>query len=58
MKSFKSYDEHHCSRIEKEKLKADLAHCDATYSSKSDLGTCYLNARRSSEKREYACMYS
>lgn len=52
------HDDHHCSVIERKRLKLDIAYCDATYDSESALNACYTRAKEASEKREFACKYS
>ncbi len=58
MKKRNLTDDHHCSTIEKKRLKLDFAYCNAEYNSKEALDACYSRAVEASGKREFACKYS
>ena len=54
----KAFDDHHCSVIEREKIKVEMADCDTNFDSHEDREKCQDAAREASRKREQACKYS
>ena len=49
-------DDHHCSVIERDRIKEDLEACDND--NETDRRQCRTEAREFSKKREQACKYS
>lgn len=54
----KKFDDHHCSVIERESLKVELAGCDSNSDNKADRNNCHAQVRETSQKREQACKFS
>lgn len=57
-KDNKNIDDHHCSVIENERLKVELAECDKTFNNKKDRDECQTKFKETSKKREQACKFS
>jgi hypothetical protein len=51
-------DDHHCSVIERARIKEDLGACDSDTDNETDRRQCRTEAREFSKKRERACKYS
>lgn len=51
-------DDHHCSVIERTRIKEDLEACDTGTDSESERRKCRAEAGEFSKKREHACKYS
>jgi hypothetical protein len=51
-------DDHHCSVIERARIKEDLEACDTDNDSETDRQQCRDEAEAFSKKRERACKYS
>lgn len=58
MKDQKHIDDHHCSVIERKRIKNDIAYCNAAHDTHEARLECYAQAEASSKKREMACKYS
>ena len=54
----KTVDDHHCSVIEREKVKAEMAACDTDSSDSEAAEKCKEAVKETSQKREQACKYS
>jgi len=54
----KAFDDHHCSVIEREKVKAEMASCDTNSDSDEAREKCQDEVRETSRKRERACKFS
>jgi hypothetical protein len=51
-------DDHHCSVIERARIKEDLEACDSGSNNETDRRRCRTEASEFSKKREQACKYS
>jgi len=51
-------DDHHCSVIEREKIKAEMAECDTNSGDSEAAEKCKDAVKETSRKREQACKYS
>lgn len=51
-------DDHHCSIIENERLKVELAECDINFDNKKERSECQAKFIENSKKREQACKFS
>ena len=57
-KKEKKLDDHHCSVIERDRIKAEMAECDDKHSGEQDKDKCRTKVKEFSKKREQACKYS
>ncbi len=57
-KKEKQYAEHHCSVIEGNLVKDELAQCDEKFENPEEVGSCYAKVNENSKKRERACKFS
>ena len=54
----KKFDDHHCSVIERESLKVEMAECDSNSDNNADRSNCHAQVKKTSQKREQACKFS
>ncbi len=58
MKKENKTDDHHCSIIERERLKVELASCDSDHDTEDNRNKCHTAVKETSKKREHACKCS
>ena len=54
----RKFDDHHCSVIEKDRIKAEMADCDNNAASEDERQKCHSKVDENSRKREQACKHS
>ncbi len=54
----KAFDDHHCSVIERENVKVEMANCDTNFDSREAREKCQDGVKETSRKRERACKFS
>jgi hypothetical protein len=54
----RKFDDHHCSTIEKDRVKMETADCDNNSTSEDERQKCHSKVDEESRKREKACKFS